>query len=637
MVDEQKTLPDADDDWLTDIGEGKDADGFGQFDQASIDRLLGEAGVAGDGREPETGMDNLNSALKASGRPPGDEEGSFELDQAALDALLNNSDTGSPAEYFATDSARAPRRDPDAVDQAALAALLDTDDDDFQAALADDSNVPSQADIDELFAQAQDGDDGPGAARDDDLDMNELFGRGADNSALHDKELSGAATAGFRREGPVAGRKAVAFLPEEEEDITLNDDIFQDEEAVAPASGQKPRPWRIFLPARLLAKAPRPLWGGVMLTVLLAGGLYFLAFPGHVPPPSKITEEAPRQLAGPAPAVHEQPQPGPAEYTPPTVVDRVYQMPEPGGEMPLLLFAQNAGDALIYEITLPPAHGRLAGDLPTPVYLPNNDFPGSDRLEYRVTDGRQYSEPATILITGPNLQPASEKEADAPALAPPGRPFLQARDVTLKTLSTRELIIDWRQLWQQTTDLPFPEEASVEVFTDGLHGKLTQIEPLRHRYQPDRLFSGSEVIGYRLRHGPVSSKRAELRLLVDRGDYPPEIKFHSAPGQEIGEYLVGETVVLDASGTMDDDPESLRFDWQQTAGPAVRLVQLNLEGSIVSFVVPSSFYTVADPGPELRLTVTDRSGQRDEKSIKITPRSRRHSALWQGAAFMAEK
>jgi hypothetical protein len=157
------------------------------------------------------------------------------------------------------------------------------------------------------------------------------------------------------------------------------------------------------------------------------------------------------------------------------------------------------------------------------------------------------------------------------------------------------------------------------VFTDGLHGKLTQIDPLRHRYQPDRLFSGSEIIGYRLRQGSVSSSWAELRLLVDRGDNPPETRYHFSQGRQQGEYLVGEAVVLDASGTITDDPESLRFAWQQTAGPPVRLEQLNAEGSIVSFVVPSSFYTVADPGPVLRLTVTNRSGRSDEKTIKITP------------------
>jgi hypothetical protein len=54
---------------------------------------------------------------------------------------------------------------------------------------------------------------------------------------------------------------------------------------------------------------------------------------------------------------------------------------------------------------------------------------------------------------------------------------------------------------------------------------------------------------------------------------------------------------------------------------------------MISFVVPSSFYTEENPGPVLQLTATDRSGQKGKKTVKIATRSRRHSPLWQGAAL----
>ena len=91
-------------------------------------------------------------------------------------------------------------------------------------------------------------------------------------------------------------------------------------------------------------------------------------------------------------------------------------------------------------------------------------------------------------------------------------------------------------------------------------------------------------------------------------------------------------MVLDAGSTKDDAPGTLIFDWHQVAGIPVQLRVLNDGARAVAFVVPSSFYTVDYPGPVIRLTVIDQSGQQDTKDIMIHAKSRRHNALWRGVA-----
>ncbi len=76
----------------------------------------------------------------------------------------------------------------------------------------------------------------------------------------------------------------------------------------------------------------------------------------------------------------------------------------------------------------------------------------------------------------------------------------------------------------------------------------------------------------------------------------------------------------------------MRFTWQQISGVPVQLEFLNDEESQVAFVVPSSFNTVANPGPEIRLIATDEDGKKDVRNIKVATKSRRAAAMWRGLA-----
>lgn len=63
------------------------------------------------------------------------------------------------------------------------------------------------------------------------------------------------------------------------------------------------------------------------------------------------------------------------------------------------------GDPLTFEIVTPPLHGRILrieNDPPsaaTVVYAPDRNYYGQDSLTFRVSDGREYSQPATVRMT----------------------------------------------------------------------------------------------------------------------------------------------------------------------------------------------------------------------------------------------
>ncbi len=74
------------------------------------------------------------------------------------------------------------------------------------------------------------------------------------------------------------------------------------------------------------------------------------------------------------------------------------------------------GDAVAFEMVLPPAHGTLAGQPPSLTYTPSKDFSGKDRFAYRVSDGKAASPDTTVQIT---VQAVNDKPRAVPA--PNGR------------------------------------------------------------------------------------------------------------------------------------------------------------------------------------------------------------------------
>ncbi len=573
----------------------------GEIDQNDIDALLGGSEAASP------------PASKAEAADTG------EIDQSDIDALFGNSKAASPPAAPA-----APPSNGGPVDQAEIDALfgdLGTE----TVVSGGGGGGGDTSDIDQLFDEfTEDAKSKPSETKPftpEEVDFTELMadeGKGGDESFTLGEDDFGLNSTDFTLGTDETAPASEELFGEDEATQALPDFL-----ATAPSAGEEATDMgdenpKFAMPPHFLAsatgKAAR-IGAALLMVALLAGGGYLFLIrskkPAIMAPPSGQQQVA---------AVEE-----PAANTAPQAVGHTYQMPKGGGEVPIQLTAEDKEkDHLTFEITVPPAHGRLSGELPKVVYLPNNDFPGEDRFTFLASDGKAVSQPVDIVITGPNL---SHKPPTALARARvPKKPQLRAEDIDITMRSTDTLDLDWRRIWKEANRAPFGANVSVEIVGKDVHGHLTQDGPDHHRYQPDPYFSGREHIKYRFRRGKTVSKTRTVRLTLEMGTPPPEI--HLAP--LASSYQVGTRVTLDASATRDEKRQSLHFTWQQTSGTPVRLRPQNAEGSIVSFVVPSSFHTSAQSGPVLRLTATDENGQESSKEVRITTVSRRQTALWRG-------
>lgn len=657
MADEQKNSGEIDD-WLADLDNEPEAAaeaGGGELDQSDIDSLLGGGGqpaapdpgsAAGAPAESAMELDQSDidslfggkSGVAPAGKeqaaapaPAGESQGELgELSQAGIDDLLGGSPEGGKAAAAPADIAQ-----PDIDD------LFGESSEPKVSPLAEEGAAPSQEEMDDLFGTmgiSKDADatkatgappskakaaDEPGAET---VTFSDVLGSGGagDDFSLEDDGGFGADAFDFDDSIPdIPDESAIKKEKKSEPSV---EDIFADEgtqkelSALLAAGGDdtakakkagKP-------PFRLPAAINKTTIGASLLFLLVIGGGAYYFLTGEKPAPPAIPVAVQQQVAEAPPAP-------PPRNNPPTVQDEEHRIDEKLGAVAVLLSGQDAdSDALRFEIIRPPEHGRLSGDLPNLTYLPNKDFPGEDSFEFLASDGKDMSAPAKIKIVGADLRQQAVAEAKE---IKPAKPMAHARDIVLSTLSTKPLEIDWKKIWRQANRVPFSSKVKVEIVKAELSGgKLVKTGPSQHRYVPDIYFGGNETIEYRFQYGGMKSKIGQLLVQVKLDDTPPVIQLQPLAA----EYKVGETVVLDARQTKDNDPATLVYDWRQVGGVAVQLEPLNEQGSMVAFVMPSFFYTLPDPQPVLQLTVIDRAGQRAAHRITVEPSSRRETALWGG-------
>lgn len=101
------------------------------------------------------------------------------------------------------------------------------------------------------------------------------------------------------------------------------------------------------------------------------------------------------------------------------VVKDIEAKAESGREIPIVLGAADPeGDPLEYIIVKQPSHGKLVKIKSDPAgrsynYIPDQDFFGMDSFWFKVSDGREESEPAEIQIE-------VKAQEDAPKIESPG-------------------------------------------------------------------------------------------------------------------------------------------------------------------------------------------------------------------------
>jgi hypothetical protein len=385
------------------------------------------------------------------------------------------------------------------------------------------------------------------------------------------------------------------------------------------------------MPPALQNRKVQGIIGGCLVLLVVVG--VFL-FGGDEQKPQEITKQAAEQEQ-PVPIPQSAQLPSEQVNTPPVAKDTEVTLKE-GTELAIILTAEDAdGDKLSYELLSLPVHGKLSGQAPRLIYTPGKDFSGQDNFVFRVSDEKSISQPASVKISAPSVQIAAMQATKTEQTTAPAKQVIKPRKLAIaaktknyQLKSTEGLIIDWEELWNSANYLPFSKNVQVEIFSSKLHGEIKPQSASRSLYIPNKYYGGKENIKYRFKLGKTSSKIKELTINIALGNPPPTIKL----AEMANTYLPGETAIIDAKESQDEDRGSVKFAWQQISGVPVQLQFLNKEKSQVAFVVPSSFNTVVNPGPELRLTVTDEDGQKDTQDIKVATKSRRPTAIWGGLA-----
>jgi len=170
--------------------------------------------------------------------------------------------------------------------------------------------------------------------------------------------------------------------------------------------------------------------------------------------------------------------------------------------IPILLSASDPeGAPLTYSFLHPVVNGYLSGTAPNLTYNPNGNFFGTDYFIFRVWDGVQWSQEATvnIVVTAVN---------DGPRAIP--------QPVT----TTKNVFLDI-QLTGSDVD---GDILSFSIANAPLNGSLGPINPLTNivRYTPNSNYVGQDFFRFTASDGNLSSGPASITITIsDAGNLPP--------------------------------------------------------------------------------------------------------------------
>ncbi len=651
------------DNWLDDVD---DEENSSELDQSDIDSLLGDSAPpplsANDGADDgaldggdldQSDIDSLLSGSTETSETPEAAQIDKSLDAGELDQSDIDNLFGDSAEADDTPEAESTDENLDAgeLDQSDIDSLFGGDDEanqsDIDALLAEDSTPsgaetpdisPDQEEIDKLFSEMDGDEDENDPFQAEEIDFKDVIEEGADDDSFLTSG-NGFGDDEFDLDDDMLN---IPDIPADEEETT----VFEGKEGStsAPADsglaaetadleGSSAKPWamkfnmpEIPIPPVLQERKNQAIAGGVLALLLL---ITVFIFSGD-DESTKVAEEIPaEQQETVAPQPEEAPPATPNNA--PVVTDSMLQL-EPSTPLAIQLSAQDSeGDELQFELMTEPEHGALKGQAPYLIYIPNSDFPGEDMFHFRVTDGQNFSVPALVKITESlktkiaQTPPPAAKKAET---IKPRKLLISAQNLSYDIVGTENFFIDWEDVWDTANYLPYTRQVAVEILSNNLQGRLHKMSGNVHQYEAKKYVSGREEIRYRFKLGKLRSKIRKITLSIDAGEPAPKIVL-----QPIADfYKPGEQVLLDATASMDEERESLIFSWQQIAGVPIQMGVLNQEGSRVSFIVPSTFSTVKNPGPLMRVTAIDKSGKKDVQDIKIATISRHNNALWGSVA-----
>ena len=158
---------------------------------------------------------------------------------------------------------------------------------------------------------------------------------------------------------------------------------------------------------------------------------------------------------------------------------------------PVVLTATDAeNNPLIWTVQSAPAHGTLSGSAPNLTFTPAENYYGADSFSFRVSDGQESSNTATVSLA---INPVN----DAPA----------AQSLTVPTESNTPAPVTLTGTDSENSPLIFT------IVTTPAHGTLTGTAPAL-TYTPAAGYTGGEGFTYKANDGQLDSAAAPVTITI---------------------------------------------------------------------------------------------------------------------------
>ncbi|MCF6235867.1 MAG: Ig-like domain-containing protein [Gammaproteobacteria bacterium] len=188
--------------------------------------------------------------------------------------------------------------------------------------------------------------------------------------------------------------------------------------------------------------------------------------------------------------------PKPPTPIPPTATPQGITLAENTKKKITLTGSQKENKALKYAVVTQPENGALSGTAPDLIYTPKSNYSGDDSFTFKVNDGANDSELATVKLT---------IKEDTPKPPTPIPPTATPQDITLTENTKKKITLTGSQAKNRAL--------TYAVVTPPKNGKLSGTAPSL-LYTPKSDYTGDDSFTFKVNDGANDSELATIKLAI---------------------------------------------------------------------------------------------------------------------------